>query len=250
MNNTYRAAVALALVFATVSAAALTLNPTADPYYYAVADNDDGVRILGRSVVLGGQKVYVEYISVFGETVGSYRSYHEVRDREFNELAENERFLLADGEGREYKPFNVRFVQFQDKNLEWETKTCSQIIEYSYAGESTGGLQLIIKTGGTTAARVDFGPADKNYFRRATVTADVGLNMRISPYVKYGVAEVLMPDDTFYLTGARYCSQAGKKHEKRVYFYEIIRDGREGWVAREIEGEDGEFFTIGEFAAF
>jgi hypothetical protein len=250
MKNSNWAAACCALFLGAVQGAALTLNPTADPYYYTVVGSDNSIRILGRSVVSGGHNVYIEHVSILGKSDDFYRTYNEVRDREVNELFVNKHLLLTDGEGLEYEPFNARFVQFQDLSLEWETETCSQIIEYSYAGGLTGNLQLVIKCDGVSTARVEFGPADKNYFRRATVTADTGLNMRISPYIEYGVAEVLMPGDVIYLTGSRYCWYVDKKREKRVYFYEVIRDGREGWVAREVEGEEGKLFTIGEFAAF
>jgi hypothetical protein len=251
MNNSSRAvgvAFCAALLFA-VPAAALTLVPAADPYYFAVEGSDNSFRILGRSLAVGGHKVYVEHIyrPAEGEGVYDYAA-NGARDRELDELYKNKHLLLADGAGHAYAAVNARFVRFQ--YFGWGSDFTAQIIEFSYPAEASGNLQLVVKTAEGSATRLDFGPAAKNYYRRGTVTADEGLNFRISPYVGYAAVEVLKAGDTFYLTGARSYSYADEEREQPVYFYEVIRDGREGWVAHGYVGEEDTFFTIGDFAAF
>jgi hypothetical protein len=251
MNNStraIRAAACIAFLFAA-AAAALTLVPTADPYHFAVEGNDNSFRILGRSLAVGGYNVYVEhvYAPAEGEQIYDYAA-NEARDRELDEFYENKHLLLADDAGHEYEAVNARFVRFQ--HLGWNSDFSAQIIEFSYPAEASGELRLLVKVNGESATRLSFGPADKNYYRRATVTADEGLNFRISPYVGYAAVEVLKAGDTFFLTGGRSYSYADEKREEPVYFFEVVRDGREGWVAHGYVEEEDTFFTIGDFAAF
>jgi hypothetical protein len=201
-------------------------------------------------VALGGHNVYVEQVYTRAEGDDLYNDYvdNDARDRELKEFYENKHLLLADGAGREYEAVNARFVRFQD--LGWESDLDAQIIEFSYPGEASGNLELVVKIDEESAARLDIGPADKNYYRRATVAADDGLNFRVSPSVAYAPAAVLKAGDTFFLLGGRSYSFAAKEMKKEVRYYEVIRDGREGWVAYRVAGEEDEYFTVGGFAAF
>jgi hypothetical protein len=238
-----------ALFLAAASATALTLEATSDPYCFDVAGSGNSFRILGRSLAIGGHNVYVEQIYTRAEGEGLYDyAENDTRDRELKECYENRHLLLVDGAGREYEPVNVRFVISQYYG--WESDIDAQIIEFSYPAEASGNLDLVVKIDEESAARFDIGPADKNYYRRATVTVDEGLNFRISPSVTYAATEVMEAGDTFFLLGGWSRSYVGEEGEKRVYFYEVIRDGREGWVARGVEGEEDEYFTVGDFAAF
>jgi hypothetical protein len=249
-RGTLTVAMHLALFLAAAPATALTLVATADPYYFIADGSGNSFRILGRSVALNGHNVYVEQVYTRPEGDDLYNDYvdDDARDRELKEFYENKHLLLADATGREYEALNARFVRFQD--LGWDSNLDAQIIEFSYPAEASGHLELVVKIDEESATRVDIGPADKNYYRHATVTADEGLNFRVSPNLAYKPAAVLKAGDTLFLLGGRSCSFADKEMKKEVHYYEVIRGGREGWVARGVEGEWEEYFTIGDFAAF
>ncbi|UCE27323.1 MAG: hypothetical protein JSW52_00810 [Candidatus Coatesbacteria bacterium] len=252
MSNNYgmlKAATYLTLFLAAAPAAALTLAATTDPYCFDVAGSGDSFRILGRSLAVGGHNVYVEHAYTRAEDDGFFANAdNDARERELKEFYEGKHLRLVDGAGREYEAVNARFVKFQ--YFGWDSDVGAQIIEFTYPAEASGNLELIVKTDEESAARLDIGPADKNYYRRGIVTADEGLNFRISPSVTYAATEVMEAGDTFFLLGGRSCSYVDKEREKKAYFYEVIRDGREGWVARGIEGEEDEYFTVGNFTAF
>jgi hypothetical protein len=252
MGNKYRilrAATYLILFIAAASATALTLAATDDPYCFDVAGSDNSFRIIGRSRAVGGHNVYVEQIYARAEADDVFdNAESDARDLELKEFYEDKHLLLVDGAGREYEAVNARFVRSQYYG--GESDIDAQIIEFSYPAEASGNLELVVKVDEDSVVRADIGPADKNYYRRATVTIEEGLNFRISPSVTYAATEVMEAGDTFFILGGWSRSYVGEEREKRVYFYEVIRDGREGWVARGVEGEEDEYFTVGDFAAF
>jgi len=172
---------------------------------------------------------------------------NEGRERELAEAISGGHFQLETAEGRRCEATNVRFVKFQEEPRRDGFQ--AQILEWRYDGEFVGDLTLVVKLKANKVARVPFGPAARDYYRRATVTAVPGLNFRVGRSTKYAVTRVLPPGETIYLTGFRSYGYAGENRERRAVFYEAWSGVQEGWAAYQVEEEAETFFEIGGFVA-
>ena len=200
-----------------------------DDYSFWIEGASADVIIWGREGSPAKQAVHVEY----------YGYYMEDNEGHIAELKKGNYFFLKDDRGNVYYPKAV-----EERGGCGFYESAAAVLEFQFEGAFRGDLRLGVKAKGGKTEWLDFGPAERSYYRLATVTEPAGLNFRNAPSVEAGVNEVLRAGDTVYVTAFHeiYWPEDASLDEA-ILFHKVIRDGEVGWVA-------GDYIKINGFEAF
>jgi hypothetical protein len=117
-------------------------------------------------------------------------------EEEVNTFCRDARLLLENDKGETYEPTSVHIVVNQTL-----FETARLLVKYKYAGDFSGSCTLVVKLGGGKRARLDLGPADCDFYRTGTVTAEIGIDVRVAPNDHSTVVCTVGPGEKVYFTG-------------------------------------------------
>jgi|GEM_PF-1649162 len=209
-----------ALVLLTAGTGAAVKLAPAGYYEFCVADSDEDyiVTVYGREVTPEGQNVYIGFL---------FYAVHSACPEETNSLCCDNLILLEDDSGVAHEPTSVHIPLNQGFY-----EMSRPFVKYKYVGDFAGSCRLVVKLEDGETARLDLGPAECDFYRKGTVTAQDGVAVHVVPDYGSPVLCELRPGDTFYLTGRNsyFWPDPDLAWYDCVTFEEVICGGARGWL--------------------